>query len=162
MLDPLFIEPETGNFHFLENSPCINAGKPDTTGLDLPEYDLAGNPRIYNNRIDMGCYEWQNPDVEDNVVSINVYQLCNYPNPFNPSTTISFSISAKSNIELSIYNVKGQKVKSLVNESFKKGNHSVIWYGVDESGKSVSSGIYFYILNANGKIEKVKKCLLLK
>ena len=86
----------------------------------------------------------------------------NYPNPFNPTTTISFSIPQESNVDLIVYNIKGQKVKTLVNSDLDRGNHSVIWNGVDESGKSVSSGVYFYKLSVNGKSKSVKNCLLLK
>jgi hypothetical protein len=86
----------------------------------------------------------------------------NYPNPFNPTTTISFSIPEESKVELTVYNIKGQKVKTLVKNDLDKGNHLVSWNGIDESGKSVGSGVYFYKLNVNGKFESVKKCLLLK
>ncbi len=86
----------------------------------------------------------------------------NYPNPFNPSTTISFSLLEESKVSLTIYNLKGQKIKTLTNNSYQKGNHSTIWNGDDESGESVSSGIYYYKLNVNGKTEAVNKCLLLK
>ena len=86
----------------------------------------------------------------------------NFPNPFNPSTTISFSIPEECNIELSIYNIKGQKVKTLVKEKFESGKHSVIWFGKDNSNKKCSSGIYFYQLKVNGKSRAIKKCLLLK
>lgn len=102
------------------------------------------------------------PITEDEIVTTAKIQLSNYPNPFNPTTTISFSITNDSNIELSIYNIKGQKVKTLAKNRFQKGNHSVIWNGDDESGKAVSSGLYLYKLNVNGKTEAVKKCLLLK
>ena len=111
-LDPLFIDPENGDFHFFSNSPCINAGTPDTTGLNLPEYDLDGNPRIYEDIIDMGCYEWQGTGAENDQLQITNYKLQNYPNPFNPETEISFLIPnnfKKANIE--IYNIKGQKIK---------------------------------------------------
>jgi len=86
----------------------------------------------------------------------------NYPNPFNPKTTISFSISDESTVDLIIYNIKGQKIKTLVNNDLDKGNHSVVWNGIDESGKIVSSGVYFYKLSVNGKSKSVKKCLILK
>ncbi|MCF7913380.1 MAG: T9SS type A sorting domain-containing protein [Candidatus Cloacimonetes bacterium] len=86
----------------------------------------------------------------------------NYPNPFNPETTISFSLPEKSEIELSIYNVKGQKVKTLIAGSYEKGNHAVVWNGDEESGKPAGSGVYFYRLIANSKTIAVKKCLLLK
>ncbi len=91
-----------------------------------------------------------------------ISNLFNYPNPFNPSTTIEFSIQNDSQINLEIFNIKGQKIKTLVQNEFTKGYHSIIWNGDDESGKSVSSGIYYYKLNVNDKTKAVKKCLLLK
>ena len=86
----------------------------------------------------------------------------NYPNPFNPSTTIEFSLPNDADINISIFNIKGQKIKTLANNEFTKGSHSIVWNGKDEFGKSVSSGIFYYKLKVNGKTEAVKKCLLLK
>ena len=159
--DPEFLA--TGDYPFSLSmiSPCIDAGIPDTTGLNLPGYDLAGNPRIFGNTIDMGAYEWQGTGIS-NEVEVIITKLSNFPNPFNPSTTIKFSIQNDSKIELSIYNIKGQRIITLINNEFATGSHSIIWNGDDESGKSVSSGIYYYKLNVNGKTEAVKKCLLLK
>jgi flagellar hook assembly protein FlgD len=91
----------------------------------------------------------------------NIY-ISNFPNPFNPSTTIEFLIQTNSYIELSIYNIKGQKIKTIAQNVFEKGYHSIIWNGDNESNKPVSSGIYYYKLNVNGKTDAVKKCLLLK
>jgi len=92
----------------------------------------------------------------------NSIKLNNHPNPFNPTTTISFSIPEEGNIDLAIYNIKGQMIKSLLNDQIVAGEHSVIWNGKDTSGKKVGSGVYLYKLNVNGKTEAVKKCLLLK
>jgi FlgD Ig-like domain len=100
--------------------------------------------------------------VNDKTINEVELLLSNYPNPFNPTTTIEFSIQHNSKIELSIYNIKGQRVKILAQNNFTKGSHSIIWDGIDESGKYVSSGIYYYKLEANGKTEVFKKCLLLK
>jgi len=90
------------------------------------------------------------------------FSLNNYPNPFNPATKIEFSTQKGSYIELSIYNMKGQKIKTLINNEFLKGSHSVSWNGVDELEKPVSSGLYFYKLKINGKTKAVNKCILLK
>ena len=65
----------------------------------------------------------------------------NYPNPFNLETTIAFSIPEDSETKISIYNIKGQKVKDLLNENLEKGNHNVVWKSTDNSGKSVASGV---------------------
>ncbi len=162
--DPLFVGSGNYSYSIQDLSPCVNSGTPDTTGLNLPEYDLAGNPRIYGGRIDMGAYENQNVVVgaNENLIPNTNLLYKNYPNPFNPTTTISFSIPNDSEVEISIYNIKGQKIKTLTNNEFSKGSHSIIWNGDDETGKLVSSGVYFYKLYVNGKTVSVKKCMLLK
>ena len=162
--DPLFVGTGEHPYSLQDLSPCVNTGIPDTTGLNLPEYDLAGNPRIYGGRIDMGAYENQEVIVNSEELTVPmIYTLCqNYPNPFNPTTTISFSIPKESTVELYIYNIKGQKIKTLVSDQFTVGQHSIIWNGDDDFGNSISSGVYLYKLNVNGKTELVRKCLLLK
>ena len=103
--------------------------------------------------------------VEEKIIcnSIESPQLLgNYPNPFNPSTTISFSIPDDSDVELNIYNIKGQKVNRLMSDQFSAGQYSIVWNGNADNGKSVSSGFYFYKLVVDGKFQSVKKCLLLK
>jgi flagellar hook assembly protein FlgD len=86
----------------------------------------------------------------------------NYPNPFNPTTTISFSIAQTlSFVELEIYNIKGQKVKTLIDEKLPAGNHQVIWNGKDDNSKQAASGIYFYKMKS-GNYNETKKMLLLK
>ncbi len=92
----------------------------------------------------------------------DLIQHDSYPNPFNPATTIKFSISEDSNIDLSVYNVKGQKVKSLIKNELEGGSHQVTWKGKDSTGKSVTSGIYFYKIEVNGVTKGMKKILLLK
>ncbi len=85
----------------------------------------------------------------------------NYPNPFNPSTTISFSLPKTAPVKLVIYNIRGQKVKSLLNESLEAGNHRVVWDGRDDTNRSVGSGVYYTRLEQNGTV-KVSKMMLLK
>jgi hypothetical protein len=85
----------------------------------------------------------------------------NYPNPFNPVTTINYSLAVEGNIELIVYNIKGQKVKTLVNEKKELGHYQAIWDGTDNNKKQVSSGVYFYRLSTGEKTMN-KKMLLLK
>ncbi len=88
-----------------------------------------------------------------------------YPNPFNPETTISYSLKDDSKVSLFIYNIKGQKVRSLVNGQIPAGYHTVTWNGKDENGRNVSSGIYLSIFDAISKEKdytSVKKIILLK
>ncbi|MCK4311616.1 MAG: agmatine deiminase family protein [Candidatus Cloacimonetes bacterium] len=101
-------------------------------------------------------------EVKNNTIPVVSKLIGNYPNPFNPSTTIRFNTeNTEKNTELIIYNIKGQKVKTLVNEKLDAGNHLVIWNGTDENNKLVSSGIYFYKLKTDNK-ELIRKMLLLK
>ena len=95
---------------------------------------------------------------------VKLESISNYPNPFNPTTTISFSpTESTENAEIEIFNIKGQKIKTLIcrPELVEGGQGTVTWNGTDENGYSVSSGIYFYKLKA-GNIEKTKKMLLMK
>ena len=102
------------------------------------------------------------PIEEFNIVQITPKLGQNYPNPFNPETTISFlTTESTENTELAIYNLKGQKVKTLIDERLEAGNHQVVWDGKDENSKSVSSGIYFYKMNT-GEYTSIKKMILMK
>ncbi|MBN1327218.1 MAG: VCBS repeat-containing protein, partial [Candidatus Cloacimonetes bacterium] len=85
----------------------------------------------------------------------------NYPNPFNPDTNISFSLQEEGIIRLDVFNMKGQLVRSLVNEELPAGYHIVNWNGKDNENKDVGSGIYLYKLNSK-KFNSVKKMLLIK
>ena len=89
--------------------------------------------------------------VDDDVVTLptETKLVGNYPNPFNPSTTIEFALSKPSDVKLDVFNLLGQKITTLVNSRMEAGNHSVIWNGRDASGNSVASGAYFYKLNTN-------------
>ena len=85
----------------------------------------------------------------------------NYPNPFNPETSIDFSTKEAGNVTIDIYNIKGQKVKTLLNEHRAAGRHTLVWNGRDENNRSVASGVYFYRMK-NGKFSSTKKMILMK
>ena len=85
----------------------------------------------------------------------------NYPNPFNPTTNISFSIESGGMVKLGVYNMKGQLVKTLVNESRNAGVHFTAWNGMDNNNRKVASGLYFYKLDASD-YTSVKKMIMLK
>ncbi|MBN1211204.1 MAG: S8 family serine peptidase [candidate division Zixibacteria bacterium] len=84
----------------------------------------------------------------------------NYPNPFNPRTEIDFSLSEDAEVTLEIYNLLGQKVRTLIESPLKKGEHTAVWDSRDNSGNSVASGIYFYKLTANQRVATRKMVLL--
>ncbi|MCL2064032.1 MAG: T9SS type A sorting domain-containing protein [Candidatus Cloacimonetes bacterium] len=85
----------------------------------------------------------------------------NYPNPFNPSTNIRFSLKEDQHASIVIYNVRGQRVVTLVDEILEKGHHHLIWEGVDGYGRQVGSGIYFIRMQTDG-YTKVNRAVLLK
>ena len=161
MFDSLGIYP----FALLGNSPCIDAGTLDLpAGIELPEFDLTGNPRIYGETIDMGAYEYQDSVSvhEDMITLVTHTKISNFPNPFNPSTTIKLDLAESGKIDLAIYNIKGQKVKTLLDAYSSKGHFEITWQGIDDNKRSVSSGQYFIKLKVNGKERAVSKCVLLK
>ncbi len=108
-------------------------------------------------------------NVGDNNTTVPVTYFLdqNYPNPFNPSTEIKFGLPAISKINVSVYNILGQRIVSLYEGELSAGNHSLTWNGIDESGKVVGSGIYLYKITASSsenstKFSSVKKMMLVK
>ena len=87
----------------------------------------------------------------------------NFPNPFNPDTTIKYDLAESSDVTLQIYNVLGQVVRTLVaSEAQNAGRYQIRWNGMDDRGVPVSSGVYFYQISADGKFQQVQKLMLLK
>jgi len=171
--DPEFISLD--DFHLDDNSPCIGSGI-DEIEINgniyfSPEFDLEGNnrPAPDDSMPDIGAYE--NPlgspivGSENYELPVTSCELSNFPNPFNPSTTITFSISETgfADAKIEIMNIKGQKVKSLpINNISQSAERQVVWDGTDDIEKPVSSGVYFYNLKIDNKIVSSKKMLLIK
>ena len=170
--DPLFLLSGDDPYQLTDFSPCIDAGTPDTTGLFIPPWDLLHNQRIWDGDgngttiIDMGCYEFDAPqyvEIEDYEIpnfSFDNTNLSNYPNPFNPETTITFNLPVSGKIKLEIFNIKGQKVKTLMDCTTVLGTYECNWNGEDEAGKSVSSGQYVVKLKQNDNVTATKIMLL--
>ena len=96
------------------------------------------------------------PSEDDGIVIISAH-----PNPFNPITTISFTLPTTIQVTLNVYNIRGQRVKTLVNDTLNSGYHSVVWSGLNDSGHTVSSGIYFYRITA-GEFTATRRIVMLK
>jgi hypothetical protein len=248
--DPLFINTGDYPFALSEISSCIDAGTLELPqGVVLPDYDLAGNPRVCGTSVDMGAYEWQDTVAPISVVAdsasavlswsippgifphsykiylnnehrhtldntenehcfdtlqpgeaylvgvsavytvneemiesavinrtldyttvssseeliINNYELKNYPNPFNPETTISFALAEEARTaDVKVYNIKGQLVKTLMDAQVSPGEFNIIWQGTDNDNRQVASGTYFVKLKVNGIEKSVKKITVLK
>ena len=98
---------------------------------------------------------------ENEISDANVVLLGNYPNPFNPETEIVFNLKASADVELNIYNLKGQMIRTLINENMSAGEQRVNWNGIDSSNNAVGSGIYYYQVKS-GKFTYTGKMVLLK
>jgi hypothetical protein len=100
-------------------------------------------------------------DDETAGIAIVTRLMNNYPNPFNPETTFSFSLKERSPTRLSIYNLKGQLVKTLIDKEMPSGTHKIVWNGRDASNRSVASGIYLYRLESKN-FSQTKRAILMK
>jgi len=85
----------------------------------------------------------------------------NYPNPFNPETHIQFAIPKAEQVRITVYDLQGKLVRTMVNERKAAGTYSVVWNGRDENGVKVTSGVYFYRIDA-GEFSMTKKMVLMK
>jgi hypothetical protein len=160
--DPLFRDPENGDFHlmsvdcgFSTNSPCIDSGWPDELDSLLDcSWGLGGH------RSDIGIYSggWPAVKVEEEITQnpISYILLQNYPNPFNARTTIRFVLPEPQDVELTVYDLLGRRVETLKDVPLPAGVHNVRFDASD-----YPSGVYFARLQAGG-ISKSVKMLLLK
>ncbi|MFO8144473.1 MAG: M14 family zinc carboxypeptidase [Candidatus Syntrophosphaera sp.] len=114
---------------------------------------------IDNIRIITGTSSVENDDGVSPAIQAALYP--NYPNPFNPETTIRFSLAKPTDIDITIYNARGQLVRKLIGESVPSGDHQVVWNGRDDGGNEVGSGIYLYRMQS-GDYVKTRKMMLVK
>jgi hypothetical protein len=105
--------------------------------------------------------EFRSPIASVSTAALALALHQNHPNPFNPQTTIAYDLPAAARVRLLIVNVSGGLVRTLVDETQSAGSRSVVWNGRDDDGGAVSSGVYFYVLDA-GKQRLTKKLVLLK
>ncbi len=106
-------------------------------------------------------YTDSNDDFIDFMKRVPIKFLNNFPNPFNPQTTINFELLDEGKTTIDIFNTKGQKVRRILNENLQAGRYNFLWDGKDRNGRKVTSGVYFCKVTSNGK-EKINKMLLLK
>ncbi|KQC05826.1 MAG: hypothetical protein APR54_08025 [Candidatus Cloacimonas sp. SDB] len=162
-LDSLYAVIELENLYLLSSMSDNRAALHTSHDKLAPENinDLSTKQAKHWEEIDkLLGFEVLLGNIENNIPSIPIL-MNNYPNPFNPETTIKFSIPEDKFTEVTIFNLKGQKVKTLLSEVIESGSNSVIWNGTDQNNKPVSSGVYFYNLST-GSTNLTKKMILLK
>jgi len=98
---------------------------------------------------------------QSELIPDHYYLAANYPNPFNPSTSIAFGLPSPTRVRLSIYNILGQEVASLVDDLLPAGRHELVWNGHDGQDRPVSSGVYFYRLQTD-QFNQTRKMMLIK
>ena len=151
-----------GGFSVAYGGDMDGDGYPELVQGFLENGGTSGNPNSYTFAV---VEAGDGTGIEQNwtVITPDDYKLAqNYPNPFNPTTTIEFTLPLAKDINLTIYNIKGQVVARLAeNQLYEKGEHSLVWNGKDAYGRSVASGLYIYELRA-GNVVKTQRMTLLK
>ncbi|MBN2016716.1 MAG: T9SS type A sorting domain-containing protein [Candidatus Cloacimonetes bacterium] len=162
-IDPMFADTLNEDYRLTENSLCIDAGISDTTGLNIPPSDMDGNKRVWDGNgdgiavIDMGAYEYAAPPFSiDPQIIPNKLLMYNFPNPVQNSSTIQYSLKQNSHVKITIYNIKGQLISTLMNEYKPKGEHSVNF-----NTRKLKSGVYFYKIETD-YITEIKKIVVIK
>jgi hypothetical protein len=146
--DPLFIDPVDDDYSLLWGSPGIDTGDPSVLDPD-------------GTRSDMGAFSFPHGVSVAAEKPTTTALLPNTPNPFNPSTTIPYTLMSDDAVSLCIYNVLGQHVRTLVSGHRSAGHHTVTWNGRDDRGMSVASGVYLYRLTV-GKTVRVRRMTLIR
>lgn len=136
--DPTFCYPDTGNYFLIDTSCCVGAGQ---GGVDIGAYGIGCESLGIYSRVD--------------VLPAKYSLSPNYPNPFNPTTTIGYCLPVTSFVKLSVYNILGHEVETLVNQEQPAGNYRVIW-----NADNMTSGLYFYRVQAGEYVETRKMVLL--
>jgi hypothetical protein len=144
-----------GTYNLSSTSPCIDAGDPDPffNDPDGSRNDIGYQPYSFGLTKEV---------IAQTDILPSTYTLApNYPNPFNPTTTIEFTLPQPGHVDLSVYNLLGQKVRTLVNEELVAGTHQVVWDARNDANQEVAGGVYFYLITA-GDFHKSQKMVLLK
>lgn len=146
----------------------LNQSPGGTLNFNLPENDhwymWASNTHSLNNSQQVEAVfdiQYYTTGTADDSVPVSGLKATNFPNPFNPVTTIEFTQPAAGRVRLEVYNVRGQKVRTLVDETSPAGTRQVVFNGLDQNGASLASGVYYYRLQTSGST-LTKKMLLLK
>lgn len=153
--DPMFLGMWGDPYMIADNSPCIDAGSLAKlpSFIQMPEYDLAGNPRVYGDSIDIGAYEWNPTIVGFNKIGPKqnkATMLKAYPNPFDWGTYIELKYDADNfnyseDVNIVIYDNYGILVRNILSGKINK-NKQILWYGDDNNGNNLPAGIYNLVL----------------
>jgi hypothetical protein len=160
--DPVFYGYADYPYAIDLGSPCIDAGTLELPpGIELPEYDLAGNPRVWGESVDMGAYEygpWVGvKEVSGRQSAVGSQMIVN-PNPFSYGTYISYELQSSGNLNISVYSISGMKVRILENHQASKGDSgNLFWDGCDQDENKLPAGVYLIQMTMDEKLIGVIK-----
>ncbi len=162
-LTGLFVAPGAEDYHLAANSAALNAAALTYRSTNAPLVDIDGNSRPQGPLPDVGSDERSVSTAVGDVPSVSVQLEQNVPNPFNPSTRITYVVQSPTavNVNLDVFDVRGRLVRQLVHDRASTGQVVVAWDGRDDDGGEVSSGVYFYRLVA-GSTTITRRMTLLK
>ncbi|NQV49742.1 MAG: DUF1565 domain-containing protein [Candidatus Marinimicrobia bacterium] len=139
--DPLFCSMEEENYQLAASSPCVTAGE---DGLNM-------------GALDIGCTVALDDFV---MLPLKLTLQQNYPNPFNPMTTIKYGLPESAEFSLTIFDIRGRMIKTFAGIDLPAGWYEMIWSGLDDSGRPVSTGVYFCRLKSASQTEAIKMLYL--
>ncbi len=158
--DPMFANLSAGDLRLLTGSPAIDSGSNGASNLQST--DLDGNARIIGGVVDMGAYEFDPTTGVGDTPQLAVGLAQNQPNPFNPTTVIHYSLPGSADhVDLVVYSVRGERVRSLVSGPRSGGPHAVTWDGRNDQGEAVASGVFYYQLRTRWG-QMTRRMVLLK
>ena len=140
--DPLFCNPDSSDFTLAENSPCVGTGE---SGVNMGAFGV-------------GC---EALSTDKDVIPLKYLLHQNYPNPFNPVTTLRYDLPEDALVNITIYDMMGRQISTLVSSLQSTGYKSIQWNGTNDAGQPVSAGVYLYKIQA-GDYSQTKKMVLLK
>ena len=141
--DPLFCNPDSGDFTLAGNSPCIGTGE---NGTNMGAFDEECEAILL---------------VDKDVIPLKYYLHQNYPNPFNPITTLQYDLPEDGLVKITVYDMLGNVVSNLVNTNQSSGYKSIQWNATNNQGEPVSAGVYLYKIQV-GDFVDTRKMILLK
>ena len=142
-MDPLFCNPDSNDFTLAENSPCVGTGQNNTN----------------MGALGIGCEAFLS--TKNDIVPLQYILYQNYPNPFNPVTSLRYDLPEDGLVNITIYDMMGRVVKTLINSSQTAGYKFISWNATNDRNEPVSAGLYLYTIQA-GEFRQTKKMVLLK
>ena len=156
--DPMFEGTGEHPYQLSAGSPCIDAGRPDTMGLNLPMWDLLGNYRLWDGDgdgdtiVDIGAYEFGSVGVglPGQVVPSSQFAVRSFPNPFTVNTTIAFELEREAMVRIEVFNFQGAGLGEITNQRYPAGKHRVEW-----NASGLPAGMYMIrVQTANAVMTK--------